>query len=249
MYTTSKASIIKSNIGVIFVNAFTNIRTELINFVINFISVLFYLVIFATILNKQVTNYIQFLLPGLIIINILSAVSYQGLKIWSLGSTSKMMAYWMSLPYSLEFQIVSFSCMAVFSAFLYTIPLIFIGLWLGFTINVYVWITIIFLGSLFLFSINLLLVLYFFKTNSFVIVFNVSQPLMLRISPIFYPLMYLPFFAFPLSIINPITWLVQSLRGEWNLILSLLLFIALNIVSYKILLNYWKKKIVTGELI
>ena len=249
MFTNSKVVDIKNNLSIMVISLFINIRTEIINFIINFISVLFYLVIFATILNKQVTNYIEFLLPGLIIINMLSAVSYQGLKIWSLGSTSKLMAYWFSLPYSLEFQLISFSCMAVFSALLYSLPLIFIGILLGFTINLQICIVIILLGSLFLFFMNLLLVLFFFKTNSFVIIFNVSQPLMLRISPVFYPLIYLPIFALPLSILNPITWMVQSLRGEWSLILSLLLFIVLNIICYKILISYWKKKILSGELI
>ena len=249
MFASEKLTDLKNNLSIIVINSFTNIRTEIINFIINCISVLFYLIIFATILNKQVVNYIEFLLPGLIIINMLSAVSYQGLKIWNLGSTSKLMAYWLCLPYSLEFQLLSFSYMAVFSAFLYSLPLIVIGILLGFTINLQLWIVIILLGSLLLFFMNLLLVLFFFKTNSFAIVFNVSQPLMLRISPIFYPLIYLPFFALPLSILNPITWMVQSLRGEWSLVLSLLLFIVLNIVCYKVLISYWKKKILSGELI
>lgn len=250
MLANNKINVVTNGISVILVNAFTNIRTEVINFVINFISVMFYLVVFASILNKNVSvsNYVQFLLPGLIIINMLSAVSYQGLKIWSLGATSKMMTYWLSLPYSLEFQLLSFSCMAVASALLYTTPLIIIGLWLGFTIDVQMWIFIILIGSLFLFFMNLLLVLYFFKTNSFIIVFNVSQPLMLRISSIFYPLAFLPLFAFPLAFLNPITWMVQSLRGTSSVAI-LVLFIILNVLAYKVLIAYWKKKIQTGELI
>lgn len=249
MYLFKNVHHMKNYVEIIFVNAFINIKTELINFIVNFISILFYIVIFATILNKQVNNYLQFLLPGLIIINILSAISYQGLKIWSLGSTSKLMTYWLSLPYSIEFQLLSFSSMAVFNAFLYTFPLILIGMYLGITFDIESWVIIIFLSSLLLFFIIMSFVLYMFKTNSFIIVFNVSQPLLLRISPIFYPLIYLPLFALPLSFINPITWMVQSLRGQFNILLSIIVLVFLDIISYKLLTRYWKKKLKLGDLI
>ena len=244
-----KADHLKNNIEIIFVNGFINIQTELINFIINFISVLFYIVIFATILNKQVSNYLQFLLPGLIIVNILSAISYQGLKIWSLGSASKLMTYWLSLPYTIEFQLLSFSSMAVFTAFLYTLPIILIGMYLGFVINIELWVVIILLSSLLLFFLNLILVFFLFKTNSFIIVFNVSQPLLLRISPVFYPLIYLPLFALPVSLLNPITWMVQSLRGQFNVFISVIVLLFLDVLSYKFIVKYWKKKIKLGDLV
>ena len=249
MIKNSSIHLIKNNFLFMILNSFISLKTDLINFMINFISIILYIVIIADILGKQVTNYLQFLLPGLIVINLLSAVSYQALKIWNLGSSSKLMAYWLSLPYSLEFQLLSFSFMAIFNSFLYTLPLIIIGLVLNFPINVYYWLLIIFFSSSFLFFINLFLVLYLFKTNSFIIVFNVSQPLLLRISPVFYPLIYLPIFALPLSYLNPVTWIVESLRGYINWIFILFIFIFLNLVCYLITVKYWKQKVKNGELI
>lgn len=234
---------------VIFSYAFMNFRTDLINFVINLISISFYIVVFATILNKQVNNYLQFLLPGLIIINMLSAISYQALKIWSLGSSSKLMSYWLSLPHSLNFLLLTFSFMAIFSSLMYTLPIFALIVILHYTMNAPLWILLIFSSALLLFYINFILVLYFFKTNSFVIVFNVSQPLLLRISPIFYPLIYLPLFALPLSFLNPITWIVESLRGTINLIFVIIVLSFLDCICYKFLLNYWKNKIQNGELV
>ena len=105
----------RKNVVTMFVYAFLNFKTDIINFIISLISVSFYILVFATDLKKQVSNYHQFLLPGLIILNMLSAVSYQALKIWSLGSTSKLMGYWLSLPHSLEYILLTFSFMAVFS--------------------------------------------------------------------------------------------------------------------------------------
>ncbi len=249
MIKNNRLYLLKNNSMAIFSYAFMNFQTDIINFIINLISISFYIVIFATILNKQVTNYLQFLLPGLIIINLLSAISYQALKIWSLGSTSKLMSYWLSLPHSLNFLLLTFSFMAIFSSLMYTLPIILVIIYLHFTINFPLWILLIFSSSLFLFYINFVLVLYFFKTNSFVIVFNVSQPLLLRISPVFYPLIYLPIFALPLSYLNPVTWIVESLRGGFNLIIVITFLIFLDSICYKILLNYWKKKIQNGELV
>lgn len=234
---------------IMFSNSFMNFKTEIINYLLNFITIMFYIGIFATILNKEVNNYTQFLLPGLVIFNVLSAVSYQALKLWSLGSTSKLMGYWLSLPYSIDFLLLSFTFMVVFNGIIYSIPLIAVSYILHTSINVIQWLVIIVLSSIFLFFINFFMVIFLFKTNSFVIIFNVSQPLLLRVSPVFYPLIYLPLFALPFSFINPITWFTLALRNEVNFVVFLILMIIFDMVFFIILLNYWKRKIKLGELI
>lgn len=232
----------------IIANAFINIKVETVNFLLNFITILFYVGIFATILSQQVGTYLKFLIPGLILLSILASVSYQGLKLWSLGSPGHLMNYWLSLPYTTSTILISFTIMAIISSCFYALPLIMLSIWLHFEINVFNYITIVILSSVFLFLLNFSLVLYLFKTNSFVIVFNVSQPLMLRLSPVFYPLLYLPFFSLPIVFLNPVTWLVETLRGEVNFYLFVVIFILLDIFLFKILVKYWNSKIKNGEL-
>ena len=236
------------NIGNIFTNAFINLQVEIFSFVLNFITILFYVFIFAGILTKQFSSYLEFLVPGLILMSVLASVSYQGLKIWSLGSPGNLMNYWLSLPYSISAILVSFTFMAVFSSIFYVLPLILLSLWFHFEINVLNYVIIVILSSIFLFFINFGLVLYLFKTNSFIIVFNVSQPLMLRISPVYYPLLYLPVFSLPLVFLNPLTWLVETLRGEINFYFFISALIIADIVLFKLLVSYWQKKIKLGEV-
>lgn len=231
-------------------NAFMNIKVELINFVLNFITIMFYVFIFGTIFNQQVSSYLQFIIPGLILFNILASVSYQNLKLWSLGSAAKLMNYWLSLPMSLPTLLLSFTVMAVINTFFYVLPLILLSVIFHFSLNIGKLVIIVILSSIFLFLIMFILVLYLFKTNSFIIVFNVAQPLMLRISPIFYPLIYLPVFSLPLVFLNPITWIVETLRSSsnTNFLLFLTFFTFIDLVLFKVIITYWTKKIKTGEL-
>ena len=165
MFKVSEAKNYTNAFTIMFSNSFMNFKTEIINYLLNFITITFYLGIFATILNKEVENYTQFILPGLVIFNVLSTVSYQALKLWSLGSTSKLMGYWLSLPYSIDFLLLSFTFMVVFNGIIYSIPLIVVSYILHTPINVIQWLVIIVLSSIFLFFVNFFMVIYLFKTN------------------------------------------------------------------------------------
>jgi len=248
MFQIKSVDIFKNKLIFIVSQTLLNLRVEIINFVVNFITVLFYVVIFATVLSKNITNYFSFLLPGLVILNILGAVAYQALKIWSLGSTSKLMGYWLSLPYTINFLLLSFVFMAVLSAFIYSLPLLMIAVLYHIQFNLTYWIIIIFSSAMFLYLLNFILVLYFFNTNSFLIIFNVSQPVLLRISPVFYPLIYLPLFALPLSFINPITWIALSFRNQINVIQFIVIFLIFDILLFGFCSFYWKKKLIRGEI-
>lgn len=249
MIYRKKLIIYSNQLSFLFLNAFTNFKLEIMNFIINYMTIFFYIGIFGTVITNQIENYIEFLLPGLIILNILGAISNQTLKIWSLGSTSKLMGYWFSLPCSLEYILASFTITTIINSFMYTLPLIILAMVLNLKINIIIWFLLILLSSIFLFFINFLLVLYFFKTNSFIIIFNVSQPLLLRLSSIFYPLIYIPVFFLPFSYINPITWIVEALRDDNNSILVMAINFILDIILYKFLMMYWNKKAKIGDLI
>lgn len=234
-----------------------SLKSEFIGIILYYITITFYFFVFGPTIQNLRTNtisrkneYMIFFTPGLIILTIIGSISSQSLIFWHNASNNKLMPYWLSLPVSIRFLLAFFSFNAIINSIFYTFPLIVALIYFKYNLMaIFVIILLIILGSNFLYLLQLGFVLYLFNNNYFYVIQQTSQPLLTRLSPVFYNIIYIPVIFIPLTYLNPFTWLVMGMRNIQLGLILVVIFLILDYFIFNFVLLYWKKKIKQGNII
>lgn len=238
-------------------NSADTVRDDLFAVLMSYISLSFYILIFIPAINalkpRSMNDYLGFVLPGLVVIAFISGVSQQALHIWA-ATSQKIMPYWLSLPCSRKFFLLMFSFQACLHGLVYSVPLLFLHLVLsgpsvGVLSNIIGWAVLVCLSSVLLFLVNFCLVLAMARTPYFTLIFQTSQPILVRVAPVFYPLTFLPLIALPFAVINPVTWVVMAMRDPRVIITVIGVLTVFVVFLLAVTDKYWKRKVDGGALL
>ena len=170
-----------------------------------------YLFVFGSALNQLASfNYFKFFSMGIILISIVSII-FEFLFDFKNYESTTYISYFLSLPISINKLLLNF-IFEVVSWVLITILPIILFLALVFSIDLATKIIVFSILFTFFFSLLAIAFVLSISAQQFRQLSVFLQPIMTRLSSIYYPLSYIPALFLPLALINPLTWLIETIR-------------------------------------
>ena len=176
-------------------------------------TIFIYITVFGVAFNTLASfNYFSFLLLGLVVLNTI-AICFDFLYDFKNAENNHYIAYYISLPLSHHELLVYFLFEALVQIFLISLlPLCMMFFMYPFIIIIKLSLVEVFFTTLFiLLALGTVLYVPIYQLRNITVVMS---PLLTRLSSIFYPLLYIPALFLPFALVNPVTWLVESIRSN-----------------------------------